>query len=273
MIEDADENRKYITVIYQLYSSSALKYLRTADEVTTICTPFENILICGTTLGSINVFDLNEEVRNEDINLGDEVNNNLEMEALRRHYKLLTPTFITDGLDNVVHYFPISKLVSLVKKGSHRVVAIDSVGKMSTWIMIEYSEGDWAGSLADITLKEGGRIKLALHSEIDLAKKLDIVYDPDTFEIDFNPSDHNSFFFSTSDGLHFSRLFNQSDESISSDQGPIVKRIDTSNLGSLIRCTSLSYSDRGYVLAGFEDGSIGLYHSDFTSQICMWYQS
>lgn len=224
-------------------------------------------------MGSINVFDLTEEVREEQVDLGDEVNNNLEMEALRRHYKLLTPTFITDGLENVIHYFPITKLVSLVRKGSRRIVAIDSVGKMSTWIMIEYSDGDWAGSLADITLKEGGKIKLALHSEIDLAKKLNIVYDPDTFEIDFNPSDHNSFFFSTSDGLHFSRLFNQSDESISTEHGPIIKQIDTSNLGALIRCTSLSYSDRGYVLAGFEDGSIGLYHSDFTSQICMWYQS
>ena len=45
MIEGEDGDKKYVTVIYQLYSGSALKYLKTADEVTTICTPFENVVV------------------------------------------------------------------------------------------------------------------------------------------------------------------------------------------------------------------------------------
>jgi hypothetical protein len=45
VIEEESGDKKYITVIFQLYSSSALKYLKTADEVTTICTPFENVVV------------------------------------------------------------------------------------------------------------------------------------------------------------------------------------------------------------------------------------
>ena len=187
------------------------------------------------------------------------------MEALKNHYKILTPTFSTDGLPEVVHFFEITKLVSLVKKGSYRVVAIDNTGKLSSWILIEFSEGDWAGSLADLTLKVGGRIKLALHSEIDLSQKLNILYDPETFEIDFNPNDHNSFMFSTSDGLYYSKLYNQADDNTGSRGGPIV--------GELIRVTSISFSDQGFILVGFEEGSIGLYHIDFSKPISIWYNS
>jgi len=219
------------------------------------------------------LFDLDENVKDEEVNLGDEVNRDLEMEALRHHYKILLPTFSTDGLDDVVHYFEITKLVSLVKKGSYRIVAIDNIGKMSSWILIEFSEGDIAGSLADLTLKVGGRIKLALHSVVDLGLKLNIVYDPETFEIEFDPNDHNSFIFSTSDGMYFSKLYNQSDDSSSIKGGPIIRQLETINVGELIRVTSISYSDQGFILTGFEDGSIGLYHIDFSSPISIWYNA
>lgn len=85
--------------------------------------------------------------------MGDEINHDLEMEALRQHYKILDPTFSTDGLPDPVHFFEITKLVSLVTKGSFRIIAIDNLGKMSSWVLIELSEGDFAGSLADLSLK------------------------------------------------------------------------------------------------------------------------
>jgi len=272
-MENEEGEKNYITIVYHLSSSSAIKYLKTSNEVTCMCTPFENIVICGTKLGSILVFDLDENIRNEEIELGDEIHTDLEMVALRHHYKILDPTFSTDGLPEVVHFFEITKLVSLVTKGSHRVVAVDNIGKLSSWILIEFSEGDWAGSLADLTMKVGGRIKLALHSEIDLSEKLKIMYDPETFEIGFDPNDHNSFIFSTSDGMHYSKLYNQVDDNIDKSGGPIIRTLDTSSVGELIRVTSISYSDQGFILTGFEDGSIGLYHTDFSIPISIWHNS
>lgn len=209
----------------------------------------------------------------EEPDFGEELNTNLEIEALKRNYRIMEPTFTTDGLDHVIHYFDITKLVSLVKKGSYRIVALDSIGKLSSWILIEYSEGDPAGSLADLTLKVGGRIKLALHSSIDLSDKLGIIYDSETFEIDFDPNDHNSFVFSTSEGMYFSKLYNQADDSSSIKGGPVIRKLDSSSVGELVKVTSISYSDLGFILAGFEEGSIGLYHIDFSSPLSIWYNA
>ena len=195
------------------------------------------------------------------------------MEALKRIYQVMDPTYSTDGLDDMILFNEITKLVSLVKKGSYRIVSLDAVGTLSSWIVIEYSEGDIAGSLADLTLKVGGKIKLALHGSVDLSDKLNIVYDSQTFEIDFDPKNQNTFVFSTSEGMFYSKLYNQSNDSTSVKGGPVIRKLDTSSVGELIRVTSISYSDQGFILAGFEDGSIGLYHVDFSSPLSIWYNA
>lgn len=183
------------------------------------------------------------------------------------------PTYSTDGLEDMIHFNDITKLVSLVKNGSYRIVALDSVGTLSSWIVIEYNERDMAGSLADLTLKVGGKIKLALHGSVDLSDKLNITYDSQTFEIDFDPKDQNSFVFSTSEGMFYSKFYNKSDDTTSIKGGPIIRRLDTSTVGELIRVTSISYSDQGFILAGFEDGSIGIYHVEFSSPLSIWYNA
>jgi hypothetical protein len=186
----------------------------------------------------------------------------------------MRPTYSTDGLENPVHFTEITKLVSLVKKGSYRVVALDNIGNLSSWVLIEYSEGDFAGSMIDLTLRVGGRIKLALHGTVDLSDKLNIIYDSETFEIDFDPHDHNTFIFSTSEGMFYSKLYKQSHDSTHIKGGPVVRRLDTSALGDMIRATSISYSDQGFILVGFEEGSIGLYHvSNFSSPLSIWYNA
>lgn len=214
-----------------------------------------------------------DDISNDDPNLGEKVIKDLEMEALKRMYQVQQPAYSTDGLEEVVHYAQITKLVSLVRKGSYRVVAIDNVGILSSWILIEYNEGDIAGSLTDLTLRVGGRIKLALHGSSDLSEKLSIVYDADTFEIEFDPKDHNSFVFSTSEGMFFSKLYNQANDSTSTKGGPVVRKLDTSAIGELVRVTSISYSDQGYILVGFEEGSIGLYNTSFSSPMSIWYNA
>jgi hypothetical protein len=44
-MEDRDGEEVFITVVYHLSSSSAIKYLQTFNEVTAITTPFENVVI------------------------------------------------------------------------------------------------------------------------------------------------------------------------------------------------------------------------------------
>lgn len=73
--------------------------------------------------------------------------------------------------------------------------------------------------------------------------------------------------------MFFSKLYNQADDSTSIKGGPVIRRLDTSNVGDMIRVTSISYSDQGFVLTGFEDGSIGLYHTDFSNPISIWYNA
>jgi hypothetical protein len=163
--------------------------------------------------------------------------------------------------------------VSLVKKGSYRIVGLDSAGVLSCWVLIEFSEGDYAGSLADLTLKVGGKIKLGLHSTVDLSDKLGIDFELDTFEIDFDPNDQNSFIFSTSNGVYYSKLYNQSDDSVSLKGGPFVRKLESSSVGDFVRVTSISFSDQGFILVGFEEGSIGLYNSEFSNPLSIWYNA
>lgn len=106
-MEDRDDEKVYITVVYHLSSSSAIKYLQTFNEVTAITTPFENVVIWGTKLGTIWLFDLDENVQDDKPNLGDEIVKDFEFEALKQHYKIMTPTFSTDGLSEPIHVFDI----------------------------------------------------------------------------------------------------------------------------------------------------------------------
>jgi len=272
VMEDNEGEKVYMTIVFHLSSSSAIKYLKTRNEVNSICTPFENVVICGTNLGSICVFDLDDNVVAEKPDLGDETGVDFEMEALKNHYKIIESVFSTDGLPDPVHCFEIKKILSLVKRGSCRIVCLDGIGMLSSWILIELPESDMAGSLADLTMRAGSKIKLALQSVVDLSSKLNIVYDPDTFEIDFDPNDHNSFVFSTTEGMYFSELYSQSDES-TSIKGGSIRQLDTSSIGKFVKVTSLSFSDQGFVLIGFEDGSIGLYHINFTNPLSIWYNA
>lgn len=46
--------------------------------------------------------------------------------------------------------------------------------------------------------------------------------------------------------------------------------MDTTGLGSP---SALSMSDKGYLLVGFTCGSIGLYHSNYTAPLTIWYHT
>ena len=69
------------------------------------------------------------------------------------------------------------------------------------------SQPDMSGSEIDLTLSIGGQKKLLLNYQINLGAEYNFMFDPMTFEIDFNPIDLKSFMFSSSEGLFQGQRF------------------------------------------------------------------
>ncbi len=109
---------------------------------------------------------------------------------------------------------------------------------------------------------------MILSSTCSIEEKLGIGYDPETFELDFHPGDKNSFVFSTEFGLYYSKISKDTGEMYST---PTIRQLDTATIGDQAVVKSLSYSDQGFILAGFLDGSIAVYHTDFSSPLSVWY--
>lgn len=102
-----------------------------------MCTPADDtILIAGTIVGSINLFDLKDYqtstyrqdeldfqalLRNIDNNAeqdNGETNIEKRLRDLKAKFSIYRPTFSTDGLANYFHFSPIRKLVFVTKFGS-----------------------------------------------------------------------------------------------------------------------------------------------------------
>ena len=52
-----------------------------------------------------------------------------------------------------------------------------------------------------------------------------------------------------------------------------MRKLETDSLGDEVIVTAISYSDQGFVLVGFSEGSIALYHSDYSSPLSIWYNA
>lgn len=127
----------YVIVVYSVGSNMVYRVLRSEAEVTQICTPGDDgILILGTALGSLNLYDLTEfdsaQMRKEELDYDalvrafhpelspetaeEAYNEKLQLLSIR--YAVQWPTFSTDGLPNYSHYSPIRKLVFITKFGA-----------------------------------------------------------------------------------------------------------------------------------------------------------
>ena len=96
----------------------------------------------------------------------------------------------------------------------------------------------------------GGRFKLLENYSENLMLSSSVVFDPHSYlditqslDIEFDPSDSNTFYFSTSEGLfQFNRKLQTEPH-----------KMDTEGMGAP---TTMSMSDKGYLLVGFTCGSI-----------------
>ena len=121
----------------------------------------------------------------------------------------------------------------------------------------------------DLNISIGGRYKLLenfsenlmFHPESGLSLMSDGTRDAgQSLELEFDSTDSNVFYFSSSEGL-FKLNRRNSTQPVS---------LDTQGLGSP---TALSISDKGYLLAGFSCGSIAIYDKGYTAPLTIWYNA
>jgi hypothetical protein len=84
---------------------------------------------------------------------------------------------------------------------------MDESGQIISWTLVQLSQGDLAGSEVDIALNIGGKVKLIPNFQLDLKENYP-AQNPFTYEIDFSPTDPNTYMVCSDNGLFKGNRFN-----------------------------------------------------------------
>ncbi|XP_073915893.1 cytoplasmic dynein 2 intermediate chain 1 isoform X3 [Castor canadensis] len=210
---------KHLLCVWDIWQPSGpQKVLICESKVTCCCfSPFKAFLLfAGTVHGSVVTWDLRENSRiHHYIRLSD------------CFWTFRTPTFSTDGiLTSVNHRSPLQAIepvaTSVYKKQSFvlspfsakeemsglsfHIASLDESGVLNVWVVVELPKADIAGSMSDLGLIPGGRIKL-VHSAViylgDSISRKDSEFwgDTQTLSFKFLPSDPNHFIVGTDLGI------------------------------------------------------------------------
>ncbi|XP_064222706.1 cytoplasmic dynein 2 intermediate chain 1 isoform X2 [Aotus nancymaae] len=212
-------DRKYILCVWDIWQPSGpQKVLICESQVTCCCfSPFKAFLLfAGTAHGSVVVWDLREDSRlHRSVKLND------------GFWTFRTATFSTDGiLTSVNHRSPLQAIESISasvhKKQSFvlspfstqeemsglsfHVASLDESGVLNVWVVVELPKADVAGSISDLGLMPGGRVKLVHSALIQLGDSLshkgnEFGRTTQTLNVKFLPSDPNHFIVGTDMGL------------------------------------------------------------------------
>lgn len=272
----------YVVVVFHVGVNKIMRICYSDTEITRMCTTGDDeVLICGTSLGSLILYDLKDfdsisfiakylnweallqyTLQSEGAgDLGDK-ERKAKKSSLKAVYTPKTASFITDGMTEYPHLSPIEKLVlvSRIGSGSKQVGVLDNQGVVSMWSVLEMEE-HIAEKMTDfeLNMSVGSRFKLIENFNQDLTET-GVAAESTGLELAFDHSDLNKFYFGCSDGLF------KVDRRISSEP----TRLSNAGLGVP---SALSMSDDKYLLAGFSCGSIALYNTEFTSPITVWYNT
>ncbi|XP_059567282.1 cytoplasmic dynein 2 intermediate chain 1 isoform X6 [Myotis daubentonii] len=212
-------DRRHLLCVWDIWQPSGpQKVLVCESQVTCCClSPFKAFLLfAGTVHGSVIVWDLREDSR------------------LHRYVKLSdcfwtfrTATFSTDGvLTPVNHRSPLQAIEPVAASGhrkqsfvlspfsaqeemsglSFHIASLDESGVLNVWVVVELPKADLAGSISDLGLIPGGRIKLVHSSVTRLSDSLSHKGDgrwgaAQTLNVKFLPSDPNHFIVGTNMGF------------------------------------------------------------------------
>nr|XP_055203552.1 cytoplasmic dynein 2 intermediate chain 1 isoform X8 [Gorilla gorilla gorilla] len=276
-------DRKYVLCVWDIWQPSGpQKVLICESQVTCCClSPLKAFLLfAGTAHGSVVVWDLREDSRlHYSVTLSD------------GFWTFRTATFSTDGiLTSVNHRSPLQAVepisTSIHKKQSFvlspfstqeemsglsfHIASLDESGVLNVWVVVELPKADIAGSISDLGLMPGGRVKLVHSALIQLGDSLshkgnEFWGTTQTLNVKFLPSDPNHFIIGTDMGVisHGTRqdlrvapkLFKPQQHGIR----PVkVNVIDFSPFGEPI------------FLAGCSDGSIRLHQLSSAFPLLQW---
>ncbi|XP_067864101.1 cytoplasmic dynein 2 intermediate chain 1 isoform X6 [Heptranchias perlo] len=208
----------YIICVWNIWEPSApQKVLVCESEVQCCCFSPGKVtsVFAGTVDGSVVAWDLREHsIIHYSLQIGGQ------------EWTLRTPTFSTDGVLTAVNHScavkavdPVSSVsfdnhgvgLSLLasQEGSSglsfQLASLDESGLLNLWVVVELQKADLAGSLTDLGLIPGGKVKLIHSSSIDVSsffpRNLMQLGSPQTLSIRFLPSDPNHFFIGTDIGF------------------------------------------------------------------------
>ncbi|XP_045054675.2 cytoplasmic dynein 2 intermediate chain 1 isoform X3 [Desmodus rotundus] len=210
---------RYVLCVWDIRQpSEPQKVLVCESQVTCCClSPSKAFLLfAGTEHGSVVVWDLREDSR------------------MHRYVRLSdccwtfrTATFSTDGLlSSVSHHSPLRAVEPVSASGckkqsfvlspfsaqeemsglSFHIASLDESGVLHVWVVVELPKVDVAGSVSDLGLLPGGRIKLVHSTASHLSDSLSCRGDgcwgaPQTLSIKFLPTDPGRFVVGTNLGV------------------------------------------------------------------------
>ncbi|XP_045145793.1 cytoplasmic dynein 2 intermediate chain 1 isoform X2 [Echinops telfairi] len=212
-------DQRYILCIWDIWQPSSPQKVLICDSKVTCCcfSPFTAFLLfAGTLHGSVVVWDLREDSR---------IHHYVKLDDCFWTFRIAT--FSTDGvLTSVNHQSPLQAIepvsTSVCKKQnfvlspfstqeetsglSFHIASLDESGVLNVWVVVELPKVDIAGSISDLGLIPGGRIKLVHSSVIQLNISLSHKENAfgttaQTLTVKFLPSDPNHFIVGTDLGL------------------------------------------------------------------------
>nr|XP_025714904.1 WD repeat-containing protein 60 isoform X3 [Callorhinus ursinus] len=276
-------DRRYVLCVWDIWQPSGpQKVLICESKVTCCCfSPFKAFLLfAGTVHGSVLVWDLREDSRiHHYVKLGN------------CFWTFRTATFSTDGiLTSVNHRSPVQAIepisTSVYKKQSFvlspfstqeemsglsfHIASLDESGVLNVWVVVELPKADIAGSVSDLGLIPGGRIKLVHSAVIQLSDSLshkgcEFWGATRTLNVKFLPSDPSHFIVGTDMGLisHGTRQDLRVSPKLYKAQQPGMRPVQ-------VNVIDFSPFGEPIFLAGCSDGSIRLHQLTSECPLLQW---
>ena len=227
------------------------KTLKCLSPITCLCVINENLVVAGTKFGSVCIWDLREAG-----NLHEIYRKSKDVKFVLRH-----PTYTTDSACRESHAAQLSKIVHI----HSWLVSLDEASNIITWSIIELPSGDLAGSEIDLGLRVGGKVKLVMHSQIDLAvqKTFKIkTSEMSCFAVDFG--DQQNYFVGNGKNLYHGSVYGGA---------AAPKRYEENSSSTATTLEMSPHDDFAYMLVGYSCGSINLYDKRYGSPITSWLNS
>ncbi len=241
--------------IWDLNNPSKVSKVLICDGIASVCTfssGLSSIVLCGTTEGTINLWDLREPV-----------SLHFDEESARYGVSsgLRTPTYTTasqckEGDTSEDHSSEIVKIVLLGDKSNKeptfQIASLDDRGLLNIWVVMELKSGDVAGSEVDLGIGIGGKWKLSLVSSINVLDSSIDTIGPVTSDLVTYPDDYTRFLVGTHSGkiLQAVRFGN-----------PLYTKYfspPSASIGS-VTCLSASPFSPKHFIASFACGFVSIY--------------